>query len=190
MNAAHGDAERRRTAKVALRAATPEDLDRTFTWANDPLARAASFQSAPIERAVHERWFASSLARHDRTLWIAELAGEPIGVLRLDCSALGWAEVGLNLAPERRGQGLALPVLMAGLNAAQALGLPRLVARIRPSNERSIRCFTRAGFRGARRELVAGQEALRYELELPAPPGYPSSGAPQGRSAFGGEGER
>jgi RimJ/RimL family protein N-acetyltransferase len=153
---------------VVLRAATRLDLERTFDWANDPDTRSASFQSAPIERRVHESWFNGSLQRPGRMLWIAELAGEPIAVLRLDRSELAWAEVGLNLAPERRGQGLSLLVLEAGLRAAGELGLSRLVARIRPSNERSIRCFTRAGFRAAGSEHVAGQEALRYELELPA----------------------
>jgi RimJ/RimL family protein N-acetyltransferase len=153
---------------VVLRAATRLDLERTFTWANDPDTRAASFQSAPIERRVHEAWFNASLQRPGRMLWIAELGGEPIAVIRLDRTELAWAEVGLNLAPERRGQGLSLPVLEAGLRAARELGLSRVVARIRPSNERSIRCFTRAGFRAAGREHVSGQEALRFELELPA----------------------
>jgi RimJ/RimL family protein N-acetyltransferase len=163
---------------VSLRPATHQDLERTFAWANDPDTRTASFRSALIERTVHELWLSSSLERADRRLWIAELDGEPIAVLRLDiCAgacgdggdhAGAWAEVGLNLAPDRRGQGLSSAVLGAGLRAANELGLTRLVARIRPSNERSIRCFTRAGFRAAGQEHVAEQAALRYELELPA----------------------
>jgi len=173
------------TLNLRLRPATQKDLERTFAWANDPDTRTASFRSALIERTVHQLWLSSSLERPDRKLWIAELDGEPIAVLRLDlcegacgegagASSAGasdagaWAEVGLNLAPERRGQGLSGAVLAAGLRAARDLGLTRLVARIRPSNERSIRCFTRAGFRAAGQEQVAGQAALRYELDLPA----------------------
>jgi len=166
------------TLNVRLRPATQKDLERTFAWANDPDTRTASFRSALIERTVHQLWLSSSLERPDRKLWIAELDGEPIAVLRLDIGEGGsvgsgsdagaWAEVGLNLAPERRGQGLSSAVLAAGLCAARELGLTHLVARIRPSNERSIRCFQRAGFRAAGQEQVAGQAALRYELELPA----------------------
>lgn len=164
------------TLNVRLRPATQKDLERTFAWANDPDTRTASFRSALIERTTHQLWLSSSLERPDRKLWIAELDGDPIAVLRLDycegacgdgSDAGTWAEVGLNLAPERRGQGLSSAVLAAGLRAARDLGLTRLVARIRPSNERSIRCFTRAGFQAAGQEQVAGQAALRYELDLP-----------------------
>jgi RimJ/RimL family protein N-acetyltransferase len=151
---------------VALRAATAEDCERTWRWANDPETRAASFNSAPIERADHERWFSSSLGSPVRALWIAELDGSSIGILRLDRCAPERAEIGVTVAPERRGQGLALPLLQAGVHRARSLGLEQLVARIRPTNERSLRSFVRAGFRAAGREVVAGQDALRYELRL------------------------
>jgi RimJ/RimL family protein N-acetyltransferase len=151
---------------VRLRAVTPEDCERTFGWANDPATRAASFRSAPIERAEHERWFRGSLDSPVRALLIAELEGAAIAVVRFDYSESNGTELSLTLAPERRGQGLSLPVLQAAVRRARNEGLARLVARIRPANERSIRSFTRAGFQPCGREEVAGQEALRYELRL------------------------
>lgn len=155
-----------RSLDIDLRVATPEDCDRVLAWANDPATRAASFRSAPIARADHERWFASSLENPGRSLFIAELEGEPVAVVRFDHSGPGSAELSLNIAPARRGQRLSVPVLLAAGRRARALGLARLVARIRPANEASLRSFGGAGFRLTGREELAGQDALRYELLL------------------------
>lgn len=156
---------------LALRQATPDDRDRTFRWANDPDTRSASFRSAPIEPAEHERWFSASLSDPGRTVLIAELGGAAIGVVRFHALDPRTAELSLALAPERRGQGLAVPVLQAALEHAAALGFSRLLARIRPSNERSLRSFVRAGFRHAGVDVVAGQAAVRYEWLAPRSPG-------------------
>lgn len=151
---------------LSLRRATAGDAELTFTWANDPATRAASFRSAIIERSEHERWLQGSLAGERRLLFIAESAGLPLGVLRLDELSTGCAEIGITVAPERRGQGLALLVLQAGIQRARQLGLARLVARIRPENDRSLRSFRRAGFEPVGAEEVCGQPALRYELRF------------------------
>src|SRR5688572_19368988 len=151
---------------VTLRPATAADADVTFRWANDPETRAASFHSAAIERGEHERWLQRSLAGTERVLFIAERQGVAVGVMRLDYVSAGRAEIGITVAPEQRGQGLALQVLLAGIERARQLGIERLVARIRPDNERSVRSFARAGFCYAEREVVHGQPALRYELRV------------------------
>ena len=105
-----------------------------------------------------------------RSLAIAERAGQPVGLLRLDPVSPGCAELGITVAPEHRGQGLAPLILRAGIQHARQLGLTRLVARIRPDNARSIRSFLRAGFSAAGVEEVHGQRALRYELWLTVEP--------------------
>lgn len=151
---------------LSLRRATAADVDVTFAWANDPETRAQSFHSSPIERSEHERWLRSSLDGERRVLFIAESDGQPVGVLRLDRSSPGQAEIGITIAPARRGQGLAALLLRAGLERARELRLTLLVALIRPENARSIRSFLRAGFLPAGQEAVHGQPALRYELTL------------------------
>lgn len=151
---------------LSLRRATAADAELTFGWANDPATRAASFHCAAIERGEHERWLQGSLAGEQRVLFIAERAGLPVGVLRLDRVSPECAEIGITVAPERRGQGLALPVLQAGIQHARRLGVMWLVARIRPENVRSLHSFSNAGFRPVGPEVVHGQPALRYELHL------------------------
>ena len=112
----------------------------------------------------HERWYAASLASESRHLRIVESDGTPAGLVRLDRTEDDEAvEIGVNLAPARRGRGLAVPVLLAALAEARTLGFTRVVARIRPDNLRSIRAFERAGFAFAREERVNGSEARRYE---------------------------
>lgn len=151
---------------LSLRPATAADADITFSWVNDPATRAASFHSAAIERDEHERWLQSSLGGERRVLLIAEREGVAVGVLRLERLSPGCAELGITVAPEHRGQGLALSVLHAGIQQAGQLGLTRLVARIRPDNTRSLRSFSRAGFQPQGQEQAHGQPALRYELRL------------------------
>jgi RimJ/RimL family protein N-acetyltransferase len=151
-------------SEVVLRPARAEDCRRVFEWATDPDTRAASFHTDPIPWEDHERWYAASLASESRHLRIAESDGTPAGLVRLDRTEDDEAvEIGINLAPARRGRGLAVPMLLAALAEARTLGFTRVVARIRPDNLRSIRAFERAGFAFAREERVNGSEARRYE---------------------------
>ena len=56
---------------------------------------------------------------------------------------------------------------MAARRDAAALGIRRLVARIKTDNRRSIRAFERAEFVFVRAERVRGSDAARYEISLP-----------------------
>jgi RimJ/RimL family protein N-acetyltransferase len=150
---------------VALRPAREDDCRRVFEWASDPETRAASFHPEPIPWSDHERWYAASLESGTRHLRIAEAGGVPVGLARLDRmdDDPAAAEIGIHLAPEHRGRGLSVPVLLAARTEAEALGFAKVVARIRPDNLRSIRAFERAGFALVRVEAVAGLDARRYE---------------------------
>lgn len=154
-------------AKIRLRRARLKDRRLVFRWANDPVAREASFHSEAIPQQVHRRWYEASL-RGARLLHVVELESEAIGVTRLD-SVDGdddAAEVGIVLAPEHRGRGLALPTLLALHQLAQQARLRRLIARIRIDNLPSRRVFEKAGFTLAGEEIINGVSALRYTLEL------------------------
>lgn len=155
---------------VALRPATEADCELLFAWANDPATRAMSFKTAPIEHAEHVAWFTASVADPARRLFIAGDDAGAIGLVRFSLfGEHGAAEVGINLAPERRGQGLALPVLLAATEQARDLGVGLLIARIRPENAASRRAFSRAGYVLRGEEAVGSAAALRYELALRAP---------------------
>ena len=153
--------------EIRLRPALPDDCERVFAWANDPVTRAASFNAATIPLDVHRRWYDASL-RGARTLYIAEANSTAIGLARLDPVDGETAEVGLTLAADHRGRGHAVRVLDALCKRAAASGLRKLIARIRDDNLRSRVVFERAGFERRSEETVDGIAATRYECVVAA----------------------
>ena len=155
-------------SSVTLRLAAPDDVDRVFSWANDPTTRAASFRSDPIPYEDHVRWFEGQLGSDQHRLFIAvDAQGEAVGVYRLSGVEPGQDPVvSINVAPEARGRGVGLAILEAGSEQARALGCRKIIAFIRPDNEASLRIFGRAGYQRQGRTLEAGQDADRFELDL------------------------
>ena len=130
-----------------LRPATAADSQALFDWRNDALTRAVSGSHAEIDRDAHEAWFLASLASDSRTIYLAEVEGEPAGMVRFDREGAA-AEVSINLAPAFRGRGFAGEILAGAIGSYRdGNGIPvRLLARIRPDNAPSIRLFAAAGF--------------------------------------------
>jgi RimJ/RimL family protein N-acetyltransferase len=157
---------RQLTPVVEVRPATTADAALLLTWANDSDTRAASFHPARIETEAHVTWLAETLTLPTRRLFIGLLDGQPIGQVRLDLTGSGQAEVGISVAPERRGQGLGSRLLAAGLEAGRrdrAFGVERFVARVRVGNEASMRLFERAGFALRETGTCEGMPCLVYE---------------------------
>jgi RimJ/RimL family protein N-acetyltransferase len=161
------------TTTLRLRRARLRDRKRIFRWANDAATRAASFHEEEIPRSVHRRWYDASL-RGARLLYVVELDLEPVGVMRLDAVPDDdeTAEVGIVLAPEHRGRGLAVPALLALNEVAADADLSRLIARIRADNLPSRRVFEKAGYALSGEETVNGIATLRYTLRLPSGPAH------------------
>lgn len=156
------------TDTVALRRATNADADLLLDWANDPATRAASFRPGRIDPATHGRWLAERVASPTTRLFIGLVDGVPIGQVRLEGDADGYAEVGIAVAPERRGAGIGPHLLAAGLAAGRRdadLHVVRFVARVRPENGASVRLFEGAGFRLLGRETCSDSPCLVYLLE-------------------------
>lgn len=135
---------------LTVRPATQDDALDLLVWRNDPLTRAMSLTTDAVAEDAHMAWFARALARPECRLLIGMQGGDKVGMVRID-----GGEVSINLRPDRRGQGLALPLLKAAIAGAAGT----LVAHVRPENAASIRLFERAGF-----QLVREDGARRYEL--------------------------
>ena len=147
---------------VTLRAAVEMDCRDAWRWRNDPETRRASFDSAPIPFDTHERWFAESLARADRKLYIVMAADRPVGVARLDLDG-GTATVSLHIAPEWRGRKIGPAALRALADVAFGrLGLDRLEASIKRDNARSLAAFGQAGFVRTREGAMVKLQRLRH----------------------------
>ncbi len=141
-NHQRGSEQHRSTAlPIELRPATVADSERLFHWANDPETRRNSINPDPIPWEKHVAWLTKRLADPDTLLLIAQVGGEPIGVVRFDLQP-DHAVISLTVAPEHRGKGYARPIIET---ACRLVSRP-IVAQILPHNQRSIAAFTGAGF--------------------------------------------
>jgi len=131
-----------------LRSARLSDAETLFAWANteENIALSPS-RSGPMAWPAHLEWLRARLADSGSAIWIAERAGAPVGYVRMQEGSKG-PEMSIYLDPEERhlGHGGAM-LRFACREAAARWPGKRLLARIIPDNEVSIRLFERAGFR-------------------------------------------
>lgn len=133
---------------LRARAVMDQDAELLWQWRNDPATRALSRTSDPIPLEEHRQWLAGTLARSDRVLLIARDSAGDVGTVRWDDEGAGEWEVSITVAPDRRGQGLARPLLAVGEDAL-AQRRPdalRLLAVVHDDNQPSRRLFTSSGY--------------------------------------------
>lgn len=134
---------------VRVRPATANDSTAVLTWRNDSDSRLFSRNSSEIDTETHEKWFQSVLSNPDRHIFIGEIeSGDSIGQVRFDPRAEGDGyEVSISVAPERRGTGLALPLLTSAEKALRVTAVPTtLFAFVQSGHQASERLFRAAGY--------------------------------------------
>jgi RimJ/RimL family protein N-acetyltransferase len=133
-----------RSFLLDVRPATPEDLDLTWEWSNDPDVRRQSFESASIPRHRHEEWFARRLADPEGDFLIVESDGVPVGQARFEGTP---TTLGYLVGPASRGRGLASPLLVAaGRQHFRRHPAGEVIALVKPDNRASVRALDLAGF--------------------------------------------
>lgn len=168
-----------RDPEIALRRAAAPDCARVFAWVNDPDARASSFDARPIAWETHQSWFAALLHDPGRVLYIAVVAGEPIGYVRFERTSPGEAEASIALDPAWRRRGFGARVLrLATGQAARDLRLTAVHASVLPENVPSRRAFLRAGYVETGATVRRGVEALRLTARVSPEPESTSPPAP------------
>jgi spore coat polysaccharide biosynthesis predicted glycosyltransferase SpsG/RimJ/RimL family protein N-acetyltransferase len=149
-----------------MRLAVWSDRDRLLEWANDEGTRRASFRSSKIAEGEHSSWLEARLADPEARTLMAERAGVPVGVLRLDRTASD-ATVSITVAPTSRAMGVGGTMLATASSWIRASSFARrLVARVRKDNLPSQALFAKAGYRTVRTEVIRGHEAFRMEFEI------------------------
>jgi UDP-2,4-diacetamido-2,4,6-trideoxy-beta-L-altropyranose hydrolase len=152
------------SAALTLRVAGGDDLELLWRWANDPVARAASFRSRPIEWDEHVAWFDARTRDPASRIYIIEAGGESSGVLRFDLDGPARAVVSINIAPEARGRGLGPDALREGCALVSADdAVSSVTAYIKPDNAASLRTFERSGFVRSGSTMIEGDEAAVLE---------------------------
>jgi spore coat polysaccharide biosynthesis predicted glycosyltransferase SpsG len=157
-------------ADLVARPATLQDSRLLWQWRNDPATRAASRSSAEVSWDDHLRWLTSSLPRTDRRLLVIETPGgtdgraEAVGTVRWDLTGAPGAnaeglpgagrqwEVSITVAPQRRGQSLAGPLLRAAeldlSRTTRSVGAQAsaYLAVVHVDNSASVRLFETSGY--------------------------------------------
>ncbi|MBK7073573.1 MAG: GNAT family N-acetyltransferase [Myxococcales bacterium] len=142
-----------------LRAAGPGDREQVLTWNQAPDVRAASLDPRPIDPAAHARWFAARLADPHGQIWIAEVAGVAVGVVRIERErADADGRISIVLDPAWRGRGVGRAII----TAACAADPGAVIAEIRPDNLASQAAFAAAGFVRCPPRDRAGALAYRW----------------------------
>lgn len=137
-------------AKVvcAVRPACASDEGQLLRWRNDPWVMSLGSLQRGVTAAEHHDWFARTLTGVERELFIVEVNGEPNGMVRYDFTAADEAEISIYLLPPHPGHGLGRQVFYATASELMARrGIRRIVAKVLPGNEASLRYFRRLGFR-------------------------------------------
>jgi RimJ/RimL family protein N-acetyltransferase len=142
---------------IRHRVATAADVQLYFEWANDPVTRQQSFNSAPIPWKNHEAWFAQKIVDPDALLLVFETsANVPIGQVRFErfndemtaTIVVLWPEaISLSIDAQFRGKGIVAILIEESCDVLRSQKGPVLIiAYIKPANAASIRAFERAGF--------------------------------------------
>lgn len=134
---------------LRVRPASAQDSRAVWSWRNDPGTRAASQTHDPVPWPDHAGWWNGLLSATDRHVFMVEVAGEPVTVVRFD--RYDWPErayeVSINVRPGARGGGLGARALASACREFLAReGDVTLIATIHRDNQASRRIFERIGF--------------------------------------------
>jgi spore coat polysaccharide biosynthesis predicted glycosyltransferase SpsG/RimJ/RimL family protein N-acetyltransferase len=149
---------------IAFRRAVAGDSRRILEWRNDPVARAASFNTDVIPLDRHLEWFSRPLP--DLHLYIATASDESeIGYVRFDLNGDS-AEISVCLDPDYRHRGLGRVVIRESARLMLRDGrLRRIVALVKPENDVSLASFKAAGFTVHGRERRGNVDAWVLHFE-------------------------
>lgn len=132
---------------IYLRKATSEDMKMLFDWANDEDVRRNSFNSNKITWEEHKVWFERLMKDENQYQYILMVDNIPAGQIRLNCVD-GKAEIGYSIAPKYRGRGLGTKIIELAKEETEAniKEINMLVAKVKPENAASEKCFERCHF--------------------------------------------
>lgn len=148
--------------ELNIRPAEWRDCRTIWKWRNDKTTREFSFNTEFIGFKEHKRWFGNVLRDKNRKILMIEKNRDAIGIVRFDVGAKDRvAEININVAPEKRKQGLGLTATKNTCNYAfEELHVRKIIAKIKKENVPSLRMFSRAGFQIVRRNKYITMELI------------------------------
>jgi RimJ/RimL family protein N-acetyltransferase len=139
-----------------LRKAEKKDSKTLFDWRNEESARLQSINTEPIPWETHSTWFEKSLVNPNRQIYIAEVDGQGVGMIRADKNENGY-ELSWITDSHFRGRGYGKQMLT--LIVGNLTG--RILAQIKKDNTPSLAMAKSLGFR-----CISLEDALLTEWIL------------------------
>ncbi len=132
--------------QLRLRPAVADDRDRLLGWRNDPVSVQCSETGREVRPDEHRAWYAAKLDDPGTRIWIGEVDGVAMGMIRLDVRAAeGRVSIALDPNHRRRGLGGQLLERTQELLAGD-FQLDCLVARVAKGNVASRHLFANCHF--------------------------------------------
>ncbi len=131
-----------RTMNLTLRKAVEEDGEQLFVWRNDPRVYHHYHNAQPVSREDHFQWLSLSLDNKMRDIYIVELVGNRVAMIRFDYDCEEKANLSWAVDPEWQGRGIGV----AMLKKAREFYSGTLFAEIKKENTASIKMAEAVGF--------------------------------------------
>ncbi|MCH8282371.1 MAG: GNAT family N-acetyltransferase [Chloroflexi bacterium] len=132
---------------LAVRPASTEDESTLFHWRNLPWVIELGASRGSVAHDQHHAWFAETLERQSRCLFIVDIDNQPAGMVRYDLVSKVSVEISIFLMPEFVGKGLGTQVFFRSIPLLLSWHrVDQIIARVLTTNQTSLRFFTRLGF--------------------------------------------
>lgn len=150
--------------KVKYRNVQPEDLLLVFNWANEPEVRSNSYNPEFITLEEHTKWFKQKIEEETSLFFIAEIEGEPAGMVRFEIGDEN-AVISIIIDKHFRGRKLASVFLTDCCNFYFEKNSKPIFAWIKSDNEPSIHAFRRANFSFLKEETINNIKSQVFKKE-------------------------
>lgn len=145
---------------------TPTDLNLIFSLSNDPLVRANSFNTKPIEYVVHCKWFEKAVADKN-TLFFLVFAEKNekdfVGQIRFNRVSESSTEcvISLSITEQFRGKHIAGEFIEFGVEELKKNwhNIESVIAEVKDENIASNKLFIKEGF-----ELISKVNTYRLSI--------------------------
>jgi RimJ/RimL family protein N-acetyltransferase len=127
---------------LILRLAERKDCRVLFDWRNEESVRRQSVNTDPISWLTHVEWFNKSLSNPNRQIYLAEVSGKAVGMIRADLEE-GRYELSWLISTKFRRKGYGRQMLSQIIDSLSG----SLYARIKTGNAPSLAMVELLGFR-------------------------------------------
>ncbi|MDD5929211.1 MAG: GNAT family N-acetyltransferase [Spirochaetales bacterium] len=142
---------------------TKQDCDLVFSLSNDPLVRACSFNTKPIEYVQHCKWFAKTVSDVNTFFLLIFDNKSFVGQIRFKRESEQSTEcvISLSITKEYRGKHIAGNFLQLGIEELKKnwYNIKTVVAEVKDENSASKALFLRKGF-----ELISKVNTYKMDI--------------------------